>query len=364
MSPAHGGQLRQIAARYGIPAKQLLDFSANINPAGPPSSVLAAIRRALDEPSTLAMYPDLESIELKVAIAKYTGVEPENVAVANGFVPLLEAALRSLRIKQCLLPVPCFSEYRNVLENAGIFITPYHLSSNENFRYAPDTILATLQKYACDAILLANPQNPSGTIYDRDDMQRLIEIAAQHSIAVLLDEAFIDYCPATSLTQRSIQHGNVIVFRSVTKFFAVPGLRVAYATGRPSNIHAMNRLIAPWPITSLASDAVCAALGDQAFAEESRLANDRRRWWLEQELLRLNIATYPSSANFLLLQFSAEIDVHRLWEEMIVEEHVVLRSCANFEGLAPGHLRIAIRSKLENETLIRSLKRVLSSLAG
>ena len=364
MSPAHGGQLRQIAARYGIPAKQLLDFSANINPAGPPSSVLAAIRRTLDEPSTLAMYPDLELIELKEAIAKYTGVEPENIAVANGFMPLLEAALRSLRIKRCLLPVPCFSEYRNVLENAGISVTPYHLSSDENFRYTPDTILNTLLKHACDAILLANPQNPSGTICDRDDMQRLIEMAAQHSIAVLLDEAFIDYSPANSLTQWSVEHANVIVFRSVTKFFAVPGLRVAYAAARPSNIHAMNRFIAPWPITSFASDAVCAALGDQAFAEESRLANARRRRWLEQELMRLNIATYPSSANFLLLQFSAEVDVVKLWEKMIVEEHVVLRSCANFEGLAPGHLRIAVHSELENDTLIRSLKRVLSSLAG
>src|ERR1700730_8071301 len=93
--PAHGGQLRQIAARYGIPVEQLLDFSANINPAGPPSSVLAAIRNALENPSTLTKYPDLDLIESKQAIAKYTGVEPENIAIANGFVPLLEAALRS-----------------------------------------------------------------------------------------------------------------------------------------------------------------------------------------------------------------------------------------------------------------------------
>jgi threonine-phosphate decarboxylase len=126
----------------------------------------------------------------------------------------------------------------------------------------------------------------------------------------------------------------------------------------------MNHFIAPWPITSFASDAVCAALGDQAFSEESRAANHRRRSWLEQELVRLNIATYPSSANFLLLRFSAEIDVDQLWERMIVEEKIVLRSCANFEGLAPKHLRIAVRSEPENEKLIRSLERVLSSLAG
>jgi threonine-phosphate decarboxylase len=126
----------------------------------------------------------------------------------------------------------------------------------------------------------------------------------------------------------------------------------------------MNRFIAPWPITGFASDAVCAALGDDAYLEESRVANDRRRLWLEQELARLRIGTYPSNSNFLLLRFSAEVDVGLLWEQMIVEEQVVLRSCANFEGLAAGHLRIAVRSEVENERLIRSLERVISSFIG
>jgi threonine-phosphate decarboxylase len=364
LPPVHGGQLRHIAAQYGIPADRLLDFSANLNPDGPPLSVLTAVRRALDAPSTLAMYPDLELMELKQAIAEYAGVYPENVAVANGFAPLLEAVLRSLRIKRCLLPVPSFSEYRNALENAGVFVAPYYLSCDEDFCYVPETIQDTLLEHSCDAILLANPQNPSGAISDVESMRRLLEIAAQQSITVLLDEAFIDYCPARSLTQRCIEQGNVIVFRSVSKFFAIPGLRVAYAVSRPSNVYAVNRFIAPWPITGFASDAVCAALRDEAYAKEARLVNDRRRLWLEQEFARLKIATYPSSANFLLLQFSAEVDVSLLWEEMIVEEQVVLRSCANFEGLAPGHLRIAVRSELENERLIRGLERVLSSFAG
>jgi threonine-phosphate decarboxylase len=364
LSPAHGGQLRQIAARYGISAENLLDFSANINPAGPPTSVLTAIRRSLEVPLTLITYPDLELFELKQAIAEYTGVQPENIAVANGFVPLLEAALRLLKIKRCLLPIPSFGEYRKALENSGVSIAAYPLSSGENFRYVPDTILNTLLKHGCDAILLANPQNPSGTICNADDMQRLITMAAQHNIAVLLDEAFIDYRPATSLTQWSIEMANLIVFRSVTKFLAVPGLRVAYAVSKRSNIYSMNRFIAPWPITGFASDAVCAALRDQGYAEESRLVNDRRRLWLEQELAGLKIATYPSGANFLLLRFSAEVDVGLLWEKMIVEEQIVLRSCANFEGLAPGHLRIAVRSEVENERLIRGLERTLSSFAG
>jgi threonine-phosphate decarboxylase len=310
------------------------------------------------------MYPDLDLVELKHAIAEHTGGQPENIAVANGFIPLLEASMRSRKIKHCLLPVPSFSEYRNALKNANISVTPYHLSEYEGFRYVPDAIVESLLKHSCDAILLANPQNPSGAICDADDLQRLIDMAAQHSITVLLDEAFIDYCPAKSLTQWSMEQANVIVFRSVTKFFAIPGLRVGYAVSQSSNVGAMNRFIAPWPITGLASDVVCAALSDEAYAEESRVTNDRRRLWLEQELARLKIATYPSSANFLLLRFSAEVDVSLLWEKMIMEEQVVLRFCATFEGLAPGHLRVAVRTELENERLIRGLERSLSSFGG
>jgi threonine-phosphate decarboxylase len=363
-TPAHGGQLRQIAAQYGIPVERLLDFSANINPAGPPSSVLSAIRRALDEPSTLAMYPDLELVELKSAVAEYTGTQRENIAVANGFVPLLDAALRSLKIKRCLLPIPSFREYRNTLENAGVSIIPYQVSSDEDFRYVSDAILNTLLKHSCDAILLANPQNPSGVICDLDNMQQLIEMAAQSDIMVLLDEAFIDYSPDRSSTQRSIEQRNVIVFRSVTKLFAIPGLRVAYAVSQSSHVDAINCFVAPWPIASFASDAIRAALTDEIYVEESRLANDRRRLWLEKELARLKIVTYPSATNFLLLRFSAEVDVNLLWERLIVEEQIVLRSCSNFEGLQSGHLRIAVRSELENERMIHGLERVLSNFGG
>jgi threonine-phosphate decarboxylase len=362
--PIHGGQLRQIAGRYGIPAYRLLDFSANINPAGPPRSALAAIQRALEDPATLGVYPDLELVELKKTIARRAGAQPENIAVANGFVPLLEAALRSLKIQNCLLPVPSFGEYRRSLENAGAVVSPYCLSPEDGFRYESVPILKALLEQQCDAILLANPQNPSGVLCAVGEMRLLIELAAQYGITVFLDEAFVDYCPFDSAARLAIEKLNVIAFRSVTKFFAMPGLRIAYAVSNPSLVSAMNRFVAPWPVTSFASDAVCAALQDEAYCEESRLANEGRRLWLEQELAQLRIATYPSSANFLLLRFCDKVNLGLVWEKMIVEEGIVLRSCANFEGLAAGHLRIAVRSEPENQRLIRGLERVLSGLVG
>jgi len=356
--PAHGGQLRQIAARYGFRPEQLIDFSANINPTGPPASVLVALQRALADPATLVAYPDLESTDLKKTLAEASEILPENIAVANGFVPLLEAALRSLRIARCLLPVPSFSEYRRTLANAGIAVAPYYLAQEERFLYQPDTLLRAVLEGGCDALLLANPQNPSGVLCEADTMRRLIKMAAKHRVKVLLDEAFIDYVPAQSLTRTAIESEDLIVFRSVTKFFAIPGLRVAYAVSSASSIQNLNRRLAPWPVASLASDAVCVALQDNAYAEETRRENHLRRTWLERELARLKIHTYPSSTNFLLLRFAADVDVHLLWEKMIAEEQILLRPCANFEGLAPVHLRIAVRSEAENERLVHGLERM------
>ncbi len=356
--PAHGGQLRQIAARYGFEPEQLIDFSANINPAGPPASLVIALQQALADPAVLVTYPDLELTELKIALAKASETLPENIAVANGFVPLLEAALRSLKIARCLLPVPSFSEYRRTLTNTGIAVAPHHLDKENGFFYQPDNLLRAVLQHDCDALLLANPQNPSGALCEARSMRDLVEMAAKHKIKVLLDEAFIDYIPSQSLTRSVIELENLVVFRSVTKFFAIPGLRVAYAVSSASSIQNLNNRLAPWPVSSLASAAASAALQDSAYIEETLRVNDLRRSWLERELALLKIYTYPSSTNFLLLRF-ADVDVDLLWEKMIAEEQIVLRSCANFEGLAPGHLRTAIRSEAENERLVRGLERVL-----
>ena len=360
--PAHGGQVRQIAECYGVPVEELLDFSANINPAGPPPSVLMALRRALANTATLTAYPDLELTELKVFLASRAGVHRENICVANGFVPLLEASLRSLKIKRCLLPIPCFSEYRRTLENAGIAVCPHLLVPEKGFQYEPDALAQALLNCSCDALLLANPHNPSGAFLVAEPMRNLIEVATQHNITVLLDEAFIDYCPANSFMQEAAEHLKLIVFRSVTKFFAIPGLRVAYAVSSTSIAKGLNRSLPPWPIAGFVSDAICAALEDEIYAKESRSENERRRTWLAERLERLGIATYRSSTNFLLLRFPSEVNARLLWERLVVEQQVVLRSCENFEGLAPGHLRVAVRSEPENERLIRGLEQLLTQL--
>ena len=353
--PFHGGQLSQIATHFNIPQSELLDFSANINPSGPPPAVLTALHASLDDPATLTVYPDLQQTALKQAIARYTGAQLQNMIVANGFVPILEAALRTLKLQTCLLPVPAFVEYRKTLERTGTTITPHPLTS---FQYDPAAMLTQPH----DAILLANPQNPSGVCHDATTIRRLIQNAAKTNTYILLDEAFIDYTPENSLTSEINDHKNLIVFRSVTKFHAIPGLRVAYAVTHPILAAAVNERLPPWPITTLASHAAIAALADEAYAITSRRENLERRSALHQGLESLGLHVYPGAANFLLFRLPPTFNPDQFWQEMITTHHIVLRACANYETLAPSHFRTAVRTPIENGKLVHAIRQCLQHL--
>lgn len=349
--PLHGGQMQQISKRFNIPSSELIDFSANINPDGPPPGVLSHLRASLEDLSLLTSYPDLEEAHLKQSIADYAGVAPKQLAVANGFIPLLESALRTLKVKRCLLPVPAFVEYRRSLARAGVEIEPHILSPNSNFRYDIDILVHGDH----DAVLLANPQNPSGVLATREILLQFVAECAKRTITVLLDEAFIDYAPLESLTWDVEQFTNLIVFRSVTKFHGIPGMRVAYAVANEAIARSLNEALPPWPITTLASCAVASALADRPFVERTLLHNDQRRAYLRAGLDALGIHAYPSAANFLLFQLPEAIAADHFWRHMIVAHHMVLRDCSNYEALPPGHLRIAVRTAEENNKLIGAI---------
>ena len=357
--PLHGGQVRQIADRFGIPAPELLDFSANINPDGPPAAVSSTLREALNEPSILTNYPDLDEMELKQSLARYAGVQPENVAVANGFVPLLDAALRTLPVRRCLVPVPAFVEYRRALERSRVEMVPHILTADSDFSCNTDLFGGSY-----DAILLANPQNPSGILASRDTLLRIAGDAAERKIYLLLDEAFIDYCPAASLAREIDRFPTLIVFRSVTKFFGMPGLRIAYAVANAKTVGQVSQKIAPWPITTLASLAAGAAVQNAAFVRRTIALNRERRSQLQRSIEQLGVHVYRSAANFLLLRLPETVNCQEFWERLIREHYIVLRNCANYEALSDQHLRAAVRSDAENDRLVEALAQLLSFNIG
>lgn len=353
--PVHGGQLQTVAERFGVPCAQLVDFSANINPDGPPASLLAGLRAALENISALTNYPDLEERELRNAVASFASLPAECCFVGNGFVPLLAATIQALRVRRCLLPVPAFSEYRRVLEQAAVEVVPLRLRDCNGFRYDIDAILRAAVEGQCDTLLLANPQNPSGVLLSGAEMRTLLDRAEQVGLRVMIDEAFIDYAPGESITDSVQVAANLVVFRSVTKFFAVPGLRVAFAASNAAWAETIRQRLAPWAITTLAARALVHGLEDKEFANATRERNQTRREELEAALRGLELRLYPGRANFLLFATDNARDGETLRERMITRHRVVLRSCANYEGLDARFYRVAVRTETENRQLIEAL---------
>lgn len=349
--PIHGGQLEALAKQYMLDPRALLDFSANINPDGPPVSVLQALQSSLSDATTLMSYPDLQHSSLKQSIAASICNPSCEISIANGFVPLLEAVLRALPIRSCLLPLPAFNEYRPALDRARIKVVPYGMTPESGFQYDAQQMLAG----EADAVILANPQNPSGVCATESQMVDLLHTAADRSMYVLLDEAFIDYVPEHSMVPYLGQFPKLILFRSVTKFYAMPGMRIAYCIADPSVALSINNTLPPWPVSNLASIAVHAALRDEAYEQRTRYLNAKRKARLFDGLAALELQPHPGAANFLLFRLPSHVDPLAFWQAMMVNHKIVLRSCENYPHLGSGYLRTAVRGDDHNEMLLQAL---------
>jgi threonine-phosphate decarboxylase len=353
----HGGNVDAAARRLGRPARALLDLSANINPGGPPEGVRVALRAAAGRIAALERYPDPAYPELRAALARAADVDPAALAVGNGSAALIGAAVRALAPRCCILPVPSFSEYRKALRDAHV--------PTRTFALAPPAFTLDLERLAArvlrthaDLVILGNPNNPTGVVLPRAALRRYLARTPQ--TITIVDEAFIDYVPDASLIP-GVRPRNLIVVRSLTKFYALPGVRAGYAVARPALAARIEAMLPSWPVGALDAVLAAAALGDTAYEERTRIDNERARRRLAADLHALGIATVPGAANFLLC------DAGRRWrgtasalaERLARDAGVLVRAFAADPVLGRGcWIRVAVRSRRESRRLLAALAAV------
>jgi threonine-phosphate decarboxylase len=360
-SVVHGGDLAAIARRYGVDAGDLVDFSANINPLGPPPSLVRELTSAAADLADLGCYPEPDAATLRTALGTHLGVDPEAIVVGNGAAALLEIALAAVEVRRCLVPVPAFSEDRRAIEARGAEFVPFALRARDDFAMrAADTIDAVRSGDA-DTCLVTNPHNPSGSLTPRSEILSLCDALRAAGKNAIVDEAFIDYVPEASVTAYAAEHSRVIVVRSLTKFFAVPALRVGYAVCQPAVARRMRSYMASWPITTIAARAIAAALGDYAYAQRTRSANTRERTRLQALLEELGLRVLPSSANFLLFEIPRTIpNTAALVEILVRRSRLVVRDCCSYEGPeAARFIRVAVLDPQTNDRLVAALAQIL-----
>ncbi len=353
----HGGDVWQVAAELSIPAGDLLDFSANINPRGLPPRAIERLTSDASDSWLLGLYPDPSARGLRKALGRQLGVTPDSIAVGPGAEALLGPILRCLQAKRVLVPVPAFSEYRRVCTQQDIEYIPFPLERSELFRLAVDRMCGRVKTERADVVLLNNPHNPSGSLLDAREVRRGFDAARSCGAALLVDEAFIDYAPDETLAIEAAARPGLVVLRSLTKFYGCPALRVGYAVADPQTIRGIVSFLPTWPVTQLAMNALTEAVAEKAYADSTRRENEVERGRLGEALAALGLVVFPSAANYLLLELTAAMPTaYDLRARLIHRHRILIRNCDSYEELTPGrYVRVAVRSAAENCRLIDSL---------
>jgi threonine-phosphate decarboxylase len=352
----HGGNVFAIARQFGVPPEDILDFSASINPIGPPTAVREAVAAAFDR---LGHYPDSDSSELATALASRHGCAPENVCVGNGSTELIHLLPRLVPGGRALIIAPAFSEYAAALRLAGWEYDYHLLRADAGFPLSIEFLRTELaQGYFL--LFLCNPGNPTGRLYGKDEVAELLDICRSTGTLLVVDEAFIDFCGEASAVRPVIESSVGVVLRSMTKFYAIPGLRLGYALAAEPLTTRLAELRMPWSVNTLAQAAGLAALADDGHAGQTLAWLAEEREFLFAGLTsHPGVRVWPGAANYLLARLDGGMTAAQL-QERLIPELILIRDCGNFHGLDGRFFRVAVRTRQENERLLGAITAFLT----
>ncbi|KUK55436.1 MAG: L-threonine-O-3-phosphate decarboxylase [Atribacteria bacterium 34_128] len=352
----HGGNLEKAMERYGISLNEIIDFSANINPLGISPKIKEVLVKSTDQ---LSHYPDPECKEAKKEISGYFKIDYENILLGNGSTELIYLIVQTLKSKKVLIPIPTFYEYERALNSNNVSINFYKLKEKQEFLVSIDEIIPQLA--GIDLVFLCNPNNPTGTFLHRKEILILVKEIQRRKIFLVLDEAFIDLYEEESFIKEVKNYDHLIVLRSLTKFYGLPGLRIGFGVSSPKLIKKLEIQKIPWSVNSLAQIAVREVLRDEKYISKSRSFLLKEKEFLYRELSNIEgWKVYKPSANFIFIKLLGNISSEIL-QDQLGRRGILIRDCSNFRGLEKGKfIRVAVRTHKENIKLLQELKRVLS----
>ena len=378
----HGGDVWKYAKQHKGNMSDFLDFSANINPLGPPNGVREALNQAINE---IAHYPEPQARTLRAKLASCYGVDQQEVIVGNGAAELIFLYCRAREGLDAVMPVPTFSEYALACRAAGGNVHYFPLAETDSFRLSGADFLQRFRDWkrgfeterrvqGTPAVFLCQPNNPTGQLLSRPELNKLVNDFADGGVSLFLDLSFMGFVPGQGLDNgtlpaiplenfREIMRArhNLFLLFSFTKLFALPGIRLGFGIGPRYLIRLMEQKRDPWTVNVMAQRAGEQCLQEKAYVQESIEILTGARLEMEDGLAKIGgIKVFPGTANFLLCHLRERQVKAATLVAGLAKEKILVRNAANFPGLDPYYIRLAVRRPAENALLLKNLTTFLN----
>jgi len=354
MDNKHGGNIHEVRRMQG--SMEIIDFSANINPLGISEKCKKAIIDSIDD---LIHYPDPDYFDLKQAIGAYHEIGQNRIVLGNGAIDCIFQIAEFMNVEEALILAPTFIEYERAFLRNGTKVKRHNLSLDRGFKLDADAFIEELTD-SVGAAVICNPNNPTGQVVPSEDMMRIMEHCKSKGIYLVIDEAFMEFIDdeeANSMIHRLEDFDNLIILRSLTKFFAIPGLRLGYfLTSNQDILDEALRYRIPWTINTIAANLAVEALKDGEYISEARECIKKEREWLYSQLSEIDgLSVFEPTANYIFFKVEKLMDL----KGMMLKEGIMIRHCANYYNLDESYYRVAVKERSQNEKLSEVLKRMM-----
>jgi len=359
--PVHGGNIHAAARELRRPIGSILDFSASINPLGPSPK---AVRALVNAAQLVQHYPDPDCVSLKRAIERRWHISPDRMVVGNGSTELIDVIPRALSIRSAVIVGPTYAEYVRAVRHAGGRTSMVMAKKEEAYRPPLEQVLRRLSRQrrsrpAIDAVFICHPNSPTGRPCRPQDLHALFGAAEGAGAWVVVDESFIEYCGGLTCLPQLSAHSCLIILRSLTKFYGLPGLRIGYSLSSPHVAELLKRHQPPWSVNLVAQRAAEAALMDDRHTGRCLAYVGRERARVAMRLSSLHgLTVIPSVANFLLVELPRAFRASAITAELR-RRGMLIRDCSSTEGCTARMVRIAVRAKQDNDRLLAALAGLL-----
>ena len=345
-----GKPIEEVEREYGI--ANSVKLASNENPLGPSPKALAAIRAKLGE---LHLYPDGDCFYLKAGLAKKLGVAPEQVIFGNGSNEIIELAARTFMRAgdEAVMAEQAFVVYQLIVQAVGGKSKQVPLSD-----YAHDlSAMAEAISPRTRIVFLANPNNPTGTIFRRDPWEKFLAKVSPE-VLLIVDEAYFEYVDDAGYPD-SLQYHRpdraLLTLRTFSKLYGLAGLRIGYGVAPKELIAMMQRVRQPFNVNAPAQWAALAALDDGDHVRRSLDVNRQGLEYLQSEFKKLGLSFVPSHGNFILVRVGKGQEVFK----QLLSQGVIVRPMGGYK--LPEHVRVTVGTMDENQKFIEALQKVIQN---